>query len=272
MVELQQERDLVRVLARARRRARRASRRRRCSRLRSRASRCSRGRSTAGSSRTTRRRSARCPGRPAGSTGSRCRRGGRGRTAAAGCAAPPAGDRSARRCGRRNRAREVQRRLRDALAHVLQQAVGFGAEQADDVGHGEVLRRSGDDAPARIIPPNGAGGGGLGHAQADPVAARTECRIIFAGATTPEDPQRWQRESRDRQRRILPPARTLHARAAARRRGRPPARRYGSFRCTRASRCMRSAHWRRASAAISSTASRTSLRRRRSSLTAAERS
>ena len=77
VVELDDERDLVRVLAGHRARARRALRRPRCSRLRSPASRCSRDRSRPGSARTTRRRSARCPDRPAGSTRSRCRPAGR---------------------------------------------------------------------------------------------------------------------------------------------------------------------------------------------------
>ena len=87
VVDLHDERDLVRVAARDRRRARRTSTRRRCSRPRSPARRCSRDRSRSGSARTTRRPSARCPGRPAGSRRSRCRRAGRGRTAPAGCAA-----------------------------------------------------------------------------------------------------------------------------------------------------------------------------------------
>ena len=90
VVDLHDERDVVGVAPRRTARARRRWWRPRCSRPRWPARRCSPGRSTSGSARTTPPPSARCPGRPAGSTRSRCRPGGRGRTAPAGCAAPAA--------------------------------------------------------------------------------------------------------------------------------------------------------------------------------------
>ena len=104
-LNLSDERNLVRVLPRHR--AEHAERRgdARCSRLRSPASRCSRDRSRSGSARTTRRRNARCPDRPAESTRSRCRRAGRGRAATAGCRARAPADPTCRRRARRSRAR-----------------------------------------------------------------------------------------------------------------------------------------------------------------------
>ena len=64
------------------------SRRRHCTRLRSPASRCSPDRSRWGSVRTTPRRCARFPDRPAGWTHTPCRRADRDRKSTAGCAAP----------------------------------------------------------------------------------------------------------------------------------------------------------------------------------------
>ena len=133
VVELQHERNLVRVLARHR--SEHAERRGHgvAAALDARASRCFRDRSRPGSARTTRRPNARCPDRPAGSTRSRCRP---SRPVLSICCSAP----STRGVAVRRRvqpideirARQVQAVAWNGLALVLQER-GVGAENLLDL-------------------------------------------------------------------------------------------------------------------------------------------